>query len=540
MPLSEEQLKLLRARLREAPPSPGKGTIDLEARRKALISPTPTPTPAPETKERPKIGGLIKEDVGKRLGKIRETFEEAARGDISPAETGIRVPGQVIAGVGDLVFRGLQAAGRGVSAVTPDFIEDPVKDKLKSLGKDFLASPTGQKALFAINQGMTTWDAFRKENPRAAKNVEAVVNISELFPLFAGTKVTRRGAGAFGRTLEKSGEAGIKKQRQTAVRKLLEPERTKKVKEAQVSRTTEKGSGIFKRSVIEPEKDILKAEEELFKIPGIKKDNTVQQNFNVVKESNKQEAIKLKSSIEKNDFLVPKKETVSRLKKAKETLSESPTLVGDAQKTADKLLNKMIALVDENKGSGSGVLKARKQYDAWVKTQKPKAFDANKEGAFEIANKEIRKTLNDMLDEKAIDIDVKDSLARQRTLFTAQEALIPKAAKEADTAIGRAFQRAKKVVGTRNESFNTAAAALGLGGIAAGSIAFAAPAAAIGIPAFFLFKAGKLILNPKVRKTVGKMLASLDDEIGRAGAKEAVVLKESRSEIQKFLDANKE
>jgi superfamily II DNA or RNA helicase len=38
-----------------------------------------------------------------------------------------------------------------------------------------------------------------------------------------------------------------------------------------------------------------------------------------------------------------------------------PTITGDAEKVAEKLINKMIILVEENKGSGSGILKARKE-----------------------------------------------------------------------------------------------------------------------------------------------------------------------------------
>ena len=91
------------------------------------------------------------------------------------------------------------------------------------------------------------------------------------------------------------------------------------------------------------------------------------------------------------------------------------------QEDVDKLLNKMISLIEENKGSGSGVLKARKAYDAWVKSQKPKVFSAETENAFSIANREIRQTLNTILDEKAVSVSVKEELKSQSNLFNAPD-----------------------------------------------------------------------------------------------------------------------
>lgn len=390
-------------------------------------------------------------------------------------------------------------------------------------------------------------DTFDKLPPEAQKFIKEVPDIGEsllnIGILFSGgtakgkkpaTAVEAPIVGKAGAAVEKSGIKAEKAARQKFVRELIKPTQTSKVKEAQVARTTETGRGIFKRSLIEPTKAELAAEKAVIPIKGVKPSNTFQQNFNVIQAKNKIAAEKLKTAIKKNDFIFPKKELSKRLKQTRAELDK--TLVGDAQKQADKLIKEITRRVDAAGAKGSELLQVRKDFDVWVKSQKGKGvFDPARENAFTIANRDIRRTLNTFLDEKATSVAVKKSLANQSSLFKAMDNLTSKAAVEADTAFRRFFQRADKVLGTKNKIVQATAAAVGIGGL--GAAATFAPAAAAGAGAgFALFKAGKAIASPKVRKALGIFLKGVDKAIPQAISAKKAILIELKDEAKKLLE----
>lgn len=466
---------------------------------------------APAAPERPGFFGRIKQAFGRRQLKVGEAFEE----DISGFEKGLRTAGQGAGLATDIIGAGLRALGRGVKAITPDIIEQP----FKKVGVLYLQSPAGQASLNAIAGGIETYQKFKEEHPRVAENIESIVNIAALLPVGRAAKpvvqqVERGLLARAGTVLEKQALAKAEKIKGGFVRDLLRPIQTKKVKEAQVARTTETGGGIFKRSIIEPTTQELASERAVLTISAVGEKKTFQQNFNVITKENIKEARKLANDLRVpgNDFIYPKQELLSRLQQTRAVLEESPLVVGDAAKTADKLIAKMMQLVDDSKATGANLLQVRKAYDRWLLTQKPKVFDAASENALTLANKQIRRTVNTFLDEKAPSAGVKKSLQKQSALFEALETIGPKAAKEADSAIGRAFDWMKQALGVKNATVQQIAALVGIGGLGAAAT-FAPPAAVAGITGFVLFRAGKFALSPNVRKGLGRMLKEIDKRI---------------------------
>jgi len=462
----------------------------------------------------------------KERGKvIGETFKQTAqpgfRG-LTPIETGIQTVGQVAGAGWDILGVGLGYALDVVKAITPDVIEDPIK----KAGLAVLHSRLGQEALELAQRGMEFYEKWKSNNPRAAKDLESVVNIASLFPVERAIGMGIRGAargvragvktgGVAGEALEISGKTAIKRKREQFIRSLVRPEQMKKVKEAQVARTTEVGRGLLKKSEIAPTSQEAMIEKYVLDIPEISSNKTFQQNFNFIQREVASETKKLENLVAEKDFIFPKQELKARLLTAKDTLAESPLIVGDAERTAGKLMTKMEQLIDKKPGKASSVLKARKEYDNWVLGQKPKAFDAASENAFTTANNEIRRTLNTFLDEKAPEIGVKNSLKKQHNLLNAMDNIKPKAAKEADTAIRRILQNADKVLGTKNKVVQAVAAAVGIGGL--GAAATFAPAAAVILVGGGLLTLGtkKLILNPKLRIALGKLLKETDRVINK-------------------------
>lgn len=469
-----------------------------------------------------RLGNIFKE----RGEKFGQTFERAKEGQ-DPVSTGIQGTGQIAATAGDIGFELLKS---GLSAITPDFIEDRIKSGAATASEKILQTPLGQQGLEALKAGVENYEEFKESNPTAAANLEGALNIAEFIPAIRAKRALKP-AGEF---LETSAEAAIDKSKKSFVRDLLTPVQTKKVKEAQVPRTTEKGVGILKRSEIEPTRLEKEIDEIVAKVPGISEKKTVQQNFNVLQLENERLAKRLISDIEANDFVIAKKEILSKLDNAKSALIDSPTIVGDAEKTAEKLMNKMKQIVDSNPGTASGVLKSRKEYDTWVRKQKPKAFNAETENAFSLANKEIRDTLNDILDSKAKNVNVKASLREQSNMFRAMETLVPKAAIEADTAVGRILQRTGELLGTKNKVVQGIAAAVGIGGLGAAAT-FAPAAAVLGGTGFATAKLVKAALSPKLRKLLGKALKELDELLKNAPIEQVTAIEAIKKEIIDLL-----
>ena len=441
---------------------------------KDIITTKPTQPQLPQELQPEKLGffGGVKEDITGRAENFIKSAERLERGEQTLPETSLQVTGHAVGGLFDIFGRGLTSVGRGIgktaSALTPDVIEDPVKEKVKQAGLKLLQTKVGQAGLSALSGGVESYDKWKSENPRAAANLEAVVNIGSLFPARAigkaGAKPVVKGAGSLAGTLEASAAKKTTKQLDDFVRDLISPVKTKKIKEAQVARTTEKGVGPFKGSIIEPTSQEAASIEAVLKIPGIKPGQTKQQSYNIISEANEKAAKTLKQQLEANDFDYNKDELLGRLTLAKENLKRNPAITGDAEKTADKLIKEIERRVNDADTTGSDLLQVRKDYDIWVKSQKgANVFDPNKENAFTLSNREIRRTINDFLDEKAVGTPVTESLAEQRALFNALENIRPKAAIEANNAFTRTLQLVSTKLATKSKVVQAIAAAVGIG-----------------------------------------------------------------------------
>lgn len=477
--------------------------ITMEQKRKALATQAPVAIPPPAPNYFQRVGMAYSNSAGDIAKSIEHGASTLDNHDTS-------LVGEVKV-AGELLRSGLRTSGAVAGAAFSPITEAPViKQGIEGIGGLIAKIP-------GVQHIIENADALAQRHPELAKDIQNIVDIATLGSAAPGVKqgVTATLVEKAGKGLQDSATASTEANRTDFLRKLLTPEQTKAIKEDQVARTSEVGSGPFKRSVIAPTPAQIRAEQAVATVPGVHPKATVQQNYNFIKSANQAEAENLKTQIAQNDFAIPKKETLSRLDAAAKELENSPVIVGDAEKTAQKLLNGAREFINSNAGSGSGLLEARKQFDQWVLHQKPAAFDAKAENAFTIANRQIRGAFNDLLDEKATNVEVKKSLAHQSALYNALDTLTPKAATEADTAIGRTLQRIGGVLGTKNKVVQAVAAAAGIGGLGAAAT-FAPVVAGVGIPLYLTYRAGKLALKPEVRKAIGAMLEKAGPALDKA------------------------
>ena len=411
------------------------------------------------------IGG----NIVKSAGALKEIF--GLRGTAGVKDIGkgfIDTSKKISEAVGGFAKKAIEQPAQTVSNIAKVGIEDPLL--LPSL-------------LYAPGKFAGKGDIISKLGGRGAKPIERV-----------------------GEKLEASGIKTAETQKRAFVEDLVSPYRTPTVKKEQVSRSIEKGFGPFLRTQIKPTASERAVATEVMKIPGIKK-QSYQRNYNIVRDYNIQKAQQLEAEVAANDFIISRREVFAGLKRAQTTLSESPLIVGDAEKTAAKLLAGAENILLKHPGTGSGLLRARKEYDAWVLNQKPKAFDAKSENAFTTANRAIRDSMNEIFIKNAQKAGVKaeQSFKEQSALYRGMENLEIKAAKEADTFLGRVYQKIENVLGIRDKLTQTLGLLVG-GGVFGAAILFAKPLSVIMGTGWVTYKAGKLIMKPKVREILGKIL----------------------------------
>jgi len=401
------------------------------------------------------------------------------------------------------------------SALKDIFTGRGLKQGVKDIGAGFV--DTAKKIGGAV--GGFVKKAVEEPAQTASDIVKTGIEDPLLFPtlLYTPGKLTGKGdvisklggPGAkpitkMGEKLEISGLKVVEAQKRALAEDLVSPYRTLTVKKEQVSRSTEKGFGLFLRTQIKPTASEQAVATEVMKIPGIKK-QSYQRNYNIIRDYNVQKAQQLEAEVSANDFIISRQEVLAGLKRAQTTLSESPLIVGDAEKTAAKLLAGAENILLKHPGTGSGLLRARKEYDAWVLNQKPKAFDVKSENTFTVANRAIRDSMNEILIKNAKNVNIKQSLREQAALYKGMKNLETKAAKEADTFLGRVYEKIEKVLGTRNKLTQTLGLLVG-GGVFGAAILFAKPLSVIMGTGWVTYKAGKLIMKPKVREILGKIL----------------------------------
>src|SRR3990172_2008896 len=117
--------------------------------------------------DNPQAEGIIrgiKEDIGGRITETLKAGERFQEGKQTLPETILQTGGQIAGGFTDIIMK-------GIGAIIPDIIEEPIKTGLGKVAQ----TETAQKAI----QGYQSW---AEKNPRAAADLEAVVNIASLYP----------------------------------------------------------------------------------------------------------------------------------------------------------------------------------------------------------------------------------------------------------------------------------------------------------------------------------------------------------------------
>ncbi len=191
-----------------------------------------------------RFGDDLKERFGEQGAEI---INARVRGDQGFASTALQLTGKVGAGtIMDFIGEALISGGRGLSAITPDFIEDPLKENATKAGILLLDTELGQKGLEAATKGVAKWEEFSSEHPVMARNIESVVNIGLLVaPVKGKPKPVRPGRiSEAGRAVGRSGRRAAVSNRRAFMRSWSRPSKQQRSGE---SRLPEQQSAAFSK-----------------------------------------------------------------------------------------------------------------------------------------------------------------------------------------------------------------------------------------------------------------------------------------------------
>ena len=456
------------------------------------------------------------DDLKRRFGEQgAEIINARVREDQGFASTALQLTGKVGAGsIVDFLGEALISGGRGLSFITPDFIEDPLKRSATKAGMALLNTKLGQKGLNAASKGIESYRKFSEEHPVMARNIEAVVDVGLLVspvkakpkPAVAG-RLTKAGL-----KLEKSAERAVVQNKKNFVERLVTPSQTKKVREAQVGRTTEQGALRSKKVELTPQQKASAVEVEKLAVSPKK---TNQGNFNVVSEAVSKEADKLQKGLaglgSRGKYV--EKEFTEELSGALARITQTEAVVGDAERAVIKMIARMERAAERNPNTLSGLLRARKQFDSEIIAGKAgNALASDIESAMNIAVREVRQTTNNFINARAKGVGVRRSLDKQFRLLNAMDDIKIKAAAEGNNMLIRGFRNALKLLPFRGEFNQFLAAIFGIGGL--GASARFAPyfTKLVGLTGI-TYIAGKAVMRPGSRKGLAGLLTMIDRAI---------------------------
>jgi hypothetical protein len=127
---------------------------------------------------KPNLFDVLNERFEERGQKSMDSINAMAKGEQSTLETVGQFAGQGAGFLGDILFEG---GKRALSKITPDVLEEPVVNA----GKKMLSSKPVQSVLTGVSGAI---DDFSKKHPRASRNIDAAINLSEILGLTSAAK----------------------------------------------------------------------------------------------------------------------------------------------------------------------------------------------------------------------------------------------------------------------------------------------------------------------------------------------------------------
>lgn len=324
------------------------------------------------------------------------------------------------AGLGGALAYGGAYLAEGFDYITPEFLKEGASD----LWAAYLTTNEGKALTKVLKAADTMWTEFEEGSPELSGNIKAMGNILELLPVTGAAGKTRK---AVGEAFEQSAETTIKKRKVNFIQEdLLTPADTSANRKERLKNTFE----IKGKDTYVPTNDDLAMFKTVEVYTDVSPKRSLVGNYQEIDKGIGKIAEELDGKLGTlNNYQLDTNRFAKALTdKIQKLADENPTLTGDAGKAAMRVAEKAARLIAESDKTPLGLLNVRRDLDTWIMSQGKDPF-SGLGGATDIAVKEVRKFINDAVDEvgKAKGIDVRDALAKQSILFSAKDVVAEKA-----------------------------------------------------------------------------------------------------------------
>lgn len=459
-------------------------------------------------KKFPPIEAPLKE-VAPETGRTK-TVQDALTAMNSGQQGKIRTGAQIL---GQGINSEFDAIGDTISEYTPDIVKQAIGSGMRTAGKlpAFGGGTVGQKLPGEIAQISQGYSNLAEEYPALARDASALGAFASLMPApkVAGAlavPATKIGSGLekLGGAIEKSGVKSAQTARNKYLQSLITPKETPTVANEMFSRSKEKG--LLRNRVTEPnaqEQDIVKT---LAPLP-VNGRNSLLKNYNIIENENIKEAQSLMTKLSKSQIPISQKNLDFRLAQARQNVLDNLFIGADGSNPAEDAINLAIKHINQNQLTASGVLQARKEFDAAIRKMKGDGvFVGEKQGQVQVAVQQVRQALNDSIAEAVPNAAVKESLRKQSNLYRAMDNIETKGGAEGKNVLSRFGSKVINGVPGKTAQAKaavaTTAAGLGLGGVMTGVPVL--PMALTGAAGYGAYKG---ITSPALRKGVGKVIS---------------------------------
>ena len=427
------------------------------------------------------------------------------------------------------ISAGIQVAGRSILEAIPDNYERQLAKTWEQATSALKDTPVYAAGLSALNSGIDTYTTFKTDFPDAARDIEAVINIAEIYKLPQYKSPVNTKQTVFGKWSEEQDLRAAELRGMPTrdfLNDLITPKDTPSSRAERLDQKVQTGGLLgFNRNVYlnTPEEDEMLGV--LFNIPEVNKKNTLVGNYNAIAKDIAKKGNVLEQQLTKASFVkINVGELKQDLKNSVEYLKENNPLISGVPSTvAEKIFNQTNRIIAKVDGTPLSILRARKELDAWLKTQPRDTFGDNA-NAYTVATREIRNVLNNAienslakttLDGKPIGVNVKfrEALREQSLLYKVNDRLGEKAADEFDTALGRLGANigklAIRIPTTPLGIFATIS--YGASAVALGPVAATLGALGVAGTAGYMIKRGAI--TPRMRESLSLVLRATDKAI---------------------------
>lgn len=380
-------------------------------------------------------------DWAARNQQAQDIAARDANGQTYP-QTMLQNAGNIAGRVADTAGNVIGSAARYANDLVPQSVDDAVSSTVNQAKDSIVNSDVGQAAIGTAKDMSQAYSQFSQAHPGTAADLDAIGNIAQLAPIAkaGGTLVSGVGdlASATGDAIGNARQA-ISPSPDFGT-KLTMPIPTKKVALDQVGRTTEQG--LLNTAVVQPTAQEQASIDAVKQIPGVSSTNSYQGNYNLIRDANNNEAQNLVKTLKANDVLISDSTVRDTMNGIRDNLANNSYVVGDGAKAADTVINTAMQSIAKNPPTASGILQARKDFDATINAQRgSKAFNPALESPISTAVQQVRQGINGMIAQAVPTAEVQTSLAKQSALYRAMDNIAPKAAAEGNNSLARLGQK---------------------------------------------------------------------------------------------------